>query len=96
MNVRELMKILAAADPEAIVLVSGYEGGYTTVAAASVCEMQQLDRGDVGDWMGVFVPPAAAAEEVEPPKPGDWREMLPTPVLVGGPVTAVVISRSGR
>ena len=95
MNVRELMAILATADPEAPVLVSGYEGGYTTVAAADVCQMQELDRGDVA-WMGEYVPPAEAAEQVVPPGPTSWRSMIPTPVLVGEPVQALVISRSGR
>ncbi|MCB9441147.1 MAG: hypothetical protein H6523_12975 [Mycolicibacterium sp.] len=94
MNVRELMTILADADPENLVLVSGYEGGYTTVAAASVRPMQQLDRGD--DWNGAWETPEVAAEQISPPKPGSWREMLAPPTLVGGPVVALVISRSGR
>ncbi|MCB9441175.1 MAG: hypothetical protein H6523_13115 [Mycolicibacterium sp.] len=95
MNVRELMAILATADPDAPVLVSGYEGGFTHISSASVCEMQELDRG-VERWLGEFDTPEKAAELIAPPKPGSWPRMTPPPTLVGDPILALVISRSGR
>jgi hypothetical protein len=96
-NVKELMAVLAEADPDALVLVSGYEGGFTHISSASVCEMQELDRG-VEDWLGEWDMPAEAAALTAPApaKPGTWPRMTPPPTLVGEPVTALVITREGR
>lgn len=97
MNVSDLMEILAGADPDAPVLVSGYEGGYTHVSSASVCPMQELDRGDAAAWLGEFASPAVAAAEASPDPNAPFAEMCgPPPTLVGDPVTALVISRCGR
>ncbi len=91
------MAILADADPGAPVLVTGYEGGYTTVAGADLCPMQQLDRGDA-DWYGPFETPAEAAAQTTPRDPATPFAAAcgPPPTLIGEPVVALVISRCGR
>ncbi len=97
MTVDDLRELLAGLPGDAPVLVSGYEGGFAPVADANVVEMQELDRGTSGEYMGRYVTPADAAEEIDG-RGADWTHMAggQPPQLVGEPITAVVLSREGR
>lgn len=97
MTVDELRTLLAGLPGDAPVLVSGYEGGFAAVAHAGVAEVQELDRGDDADYLGRYVTPAEAAEELDG-RGSSWLYMAggTPPRMVGGPVTALVLSREGR
>lgn len=97
MTVDELRELLADLPGDVPVLVSGYEGGFAQLADASVVEIQELDRADQLDYLGRYVTPAEAAEELDG-RGADWLYMVggQPPRLVSEPVTAVVLSREGR
>lgn len=97
MTVDELRALLADLPGDVPVLVSGYESGFAPVADANVVEMQELDRGTSGEYMGRFVTPADAAEEIDG-RGADWTHMVGSgpPRMVSEPITAVVLSREGR
>ncbi|QIP38040.1 hypothetical protein G9444_0796 [Rhodococcus erythropolis] len=97
MTVDELRALLAGLPGQMPVLVSGYEGGFAAVAHAGVAEVQELDRGGDVDYLGRFVTPEQATEEIDG-RGADWLYMAggePTK-LVGNPITALVLSREGR
>ncbi|WP_238220801.1 hypothetical protein [Tsukamurella pulmonis] len=97
MTVDDLRALLAELLGDVPVLVSGYEGGFAAVADATVVEMQELDRGADQAYLGRFVTPADAAEELDG-RGADWLYMVggEPPRMVGEPITAVVLSREGR
>lgn len=97
MTVEELRALLAGLAGDAPVLVSGYESGFAAVAHGAVVEMQELDRGTGGEYMGRFVTPADAAEEIDG-RGADWTHIVGgrPPRMVGEPITAVILSREGR
>ncbi|MCA0155547.1 hypothetical protein LB823_04990 [Tsukamurella sp. M9C] len=96
-TVDELRALLAGLPGDVPVLVSGYGGGFATVAYGGVVGMQELDRGAGGENMGRFATPADAAEDIDG-RGADWTHMVggTPPRLVGEPITAVVLSREGR
>lgn len=98
MTVDELRALLAGLPGETPVLVSGYEGGFATVAHAGVVEVQELDRGDDQEYLGRHVTPQEAAEEVRGGPGSQWLYMVggKPPRLVGEPFQAVALSREGR
>ncbi len=97
MTVDELRALLADLPGDVPVLVSGYESGFAPVADANVVEMQELDRGTSGEYMGRYVTPADDAEEIDG-RGSSWLYMVggEAPRTVGEPITAVVLSREGR
>lgn len=97
MTVDDLRAPLAELLGDVPILVSGYEGGFAPVAHGGVVETQELDRGTSGEYMGRFVTPADAAEEIDR-RGADWLYMAggTPPRLVGAPITALVPSREGR
>ncbi len=97
MTVDELRALLVGLPGETPVLLSGYEGGFAAVAQGAVVEMQELDRGTGGEYMGRFVTPADAAEEIDG-RGAVWTHIVggTPPRMVGEPITAVVLSREGR
>ena len=97
MTVDDLRVLLAELPGDVPVLVSGYEGGFAQEAHGAVVEKQELDRGTGGEYMGRFVTPADATEEIDG-RGADWTHVVggTPPRLVGDPVTAVVLSSEGR
>lgn len=97
MTVDELRALLADLPGDLPVLVSGYESGFAQVADANVAEVQELDRGADQAYLGRFVTPADAAEEIDG-RGADWTHIVggQPPRMVGEPITAVVLSREGR
>ncbi|AUN38666.1 hypothetical protein [Tsukamurella tyrosinosolvens] len=97
MTVDDLRALLAELPGDVPVLASGYEGGFAPVADANVVEMQELDRGADQAYLGRFVTPADAAEELDG-RGADWTHMVggEPPKFVGNPITALVLSREGR
>ena len=78
-------------------LTSGYEGGFAPVVHAGTAEMQELERASGSEYLGRFVTPEEAAEEIGD-RGAEWRMMVDgqPPKIVGGPFTALVVQRSGR
>lgn len=98
MTVDELRALLANLPGDVPILVSGYESGFAPVTHGGVVEMQELDRGTSGEYMGRFVTPEQASEEIRGGPGSNWLYMVggQPPVPIGEPVTAVVLSREGR
>lgn len=97
MTVDELRALLADLPGEMPVLVSGYESGFADIADAGTAELQELERATGSEYLGRFVTPEQAAEEIDS-RGAEWRMMVggEPPRLVGDPVTALVIQRAGR
>lgn len=97
MTVDELRALLAGLPGETPILVSGYEGGFAPVAHGGVVEMQELARGEEQAYLGRYVTPEQAAQELDG-RGSSWLHLVggTPPRLVGDPVTAVVLSREGR
>lgn len=96
MTVGELIAKLAALPPGTPVLVTGYEGGFAP-CTFSVLDVQELDRPDGSDYLGRYVTPDVAAEELDG-RGGVWRYMVggAPPQLVGEPFQAAILMREGR
>ncbi|WP_062894930.1 hypothetical protein [Mycobacterium avium] len=94
MTVDELRALLAGLPGETPVLVSGYEGGFDP-CTLGVIEVQELARGDDQEYLGRFETTAEARRQAAE-NPHGWISMVGVPVLVGKPVTAVVLCREGR
>ncbi|WP_457063349.1 hypothetical protein [Mycobacteroides abscessus] len=94
MSVRELIEQLSELDPEAPILVTGYESGFEP-CILSVVEVQELDRGDDQEYLGRFETVDEARRQAAQ-DPQGWVSMVGVPRLVGKPVTAVVLRREGR
>ena len=91
-TVGELIARLRHLPVDTPILVTGYESGWA-LASMSLAEVQELSG--LGWFHGWYQAPAEAARQVES---GEWtlmRDGVP-PVLVGGPVTAVLLSRIER
>ena len=88
-NVGELRAMLDRLPDTAIVLVSGYEGGFAPATAGEL-DVQQLDRGDA-DWLGSWDTLPEAERAITAPLP-----MHDAAVPVGDPQRALVLWRSGR
>ncbi|MEC4615722.1 hypothetical protein [Tsukamurella tyrosinosolvens] len=97
MTVDELRALLAELPGDLMVLMSGCESGFAHVADASAAEVQELDRGVDQAYLGRYVTPEQAAEELDG-RGADWLYMVggEPPRLVGDPVTVLVLSREGR
>lgn len=94
MTARELIAQLSKVDPDAPVLVSGYESGFAP-CTLSVVEVQELARGEDQEYLGSFeFTEEARRKAAEDPR--GWASMVGVPRLVGQPFTAVVLSRKGR
>lgn len=92
----ELIERLAALPGETPVLVDGYEGYQQPLRRVYTAQMQQVDwRNDHVDYIGTWLTPAAAADELAGRGLSCWRMMKDqvAPVPVGGPVQAVVLAR---
>ncbi|MCG7611339.1 MULTISPECIES: hypothetical protein [Mycobacterium] len=96
MTVGELMGKLAALPPDTPVLVTGYEAGFAP-CTLSVEQVQELDRTSDGEYLGRYVMPAEAAEELDGCG-SDWLYMVgrELPRRVGEPFRAVLLRREGR
>lgn len=95
MTVDELRALLAGLPGETPVLVSGYEGGFASVAHGGVVEVQELARGDDQEYLGRFeIVDEARRQAAQDPR--GWVSMVGVPRLVGEPIIAVVLSRRGR
>jgi hypothetical protein len=91
-SVGELIARLQQLDPQIPVLVDGYEGGYSD-ARVDVAVVQKLSG--MPDFYGRFMTPEEAAFHTGP---SAWESVkdFPTPILVGDPVTALVLRRIGQ
>ena len=96
MTAGELIAQLAALPPDTPVLVTGYEGGFAP-CTLGVLDVQEVDRTDGSDYLGQYVTPDVAAEELDG-RGGVWRYMVggEPPVLVGEPFQAAILMREGR
>jgi hypothetical protein len=92
-TVGELMARLSGVDPAAPLLVSGYEGGYTTAVLDAV---ELVELSGLPGFYGQFQTPTEAEHLAGPH--GPWRliqDGVP-PVPVGPVRTAVILSRVSR
>ncbi|SHR64111.1 Uncharacterised protein [Mycobacteroides abscessus subsp. massiliense] len=89
-TVGELRATLRRVPDNVLILTDGYEGGLTTILAATLVTVQRLDRGD-SDWLGDYDTVGNAQQAVERPLP-----MHDAAVYVGEPTLALVLTREGR
>lgn len=89
-TVGELRALLRGVPDSTLLLTDGYEGGLTTILAATLIEVQRLDRGD-SDWLGDYDTVENAKRAVESPLP-----MHDAASYVDDPVMALVLTREGR
>ncbi|MBN7463496.1 hypothetical protein PP568_06685 [Mycobacteroides abscessus] len=98
-TVGDLIAELSQHVPEAVLLTDGYEGGFTTLAALTVTEVQRLDRDeDQSDYLGPYetVDEAQRQAALSPDDPEIAIGGIAPPRLVGDPVHAVILRRKGR
>ncbi|KMV14840.1 hypothetical protein ACT17_28315 [Mycolicibacterium conceptionense] len=97
MNARELIAELGRIDPDTPILISGYEGGFTTPHLTSF-EVQRLDRDGDQDYLGEYerVDEARRQAGLDPSDPELDLASLSPPRLVGSPVMAAVLTRVTR
>lgn len=99
MNVRELAELLLRHDDQAAeVLVEGYEGGFSPIAAVTAREVQELDRDAEIDYLGRYETPTEAARQLglDASAPELRIAGLNPPTAIGGPRPAVVLYREHR
>ena len=92
-TVGELVDKLRDIDPAKPLLVSGYEGGYTTAAVDAV---DVVELSGLPDFYGQFQTTTEADHLIG--EHGPWRLVqggVP-PTIVGEPVTAMVLIRVNR
>lgn len=98
-TVGELRALLEGVPGEALLLTDAYEGGFTSILAATLVEVQRLDRHGEQDYLGDYETVAEAQRQTAEPAGGSpWNpiEDFEPPTLIGEPVTALILTREGR
>ena len=98
-TVGELRALLEGVPGEALLLTDAYEGGFTSILAATLIEVQRLDRHGEQDYLGDYeTVDEAQRQAAEPPGGSPWNPIhdFEPPTLIGEPITALILTREGR